>query len=121
MMWLKDLEPLYREADRFDREGLGYDYVPPHPRRLIDYWTVVSGIQGLDTFLTQIPPNVELECLRDQVQYIFLGGTSIVTLSDNVSQIHISIMHDPVIWLGDCTPEVQARWKELEQEVLRMS
>ncbi len=120
MEWLRGLEPLYRESARLDQVGLGY--VPRRPtERLIDCWSVVGGIQGLDTFLTQTPSNLYPEDLKGTVLQLFICKRIVVTLSDKVSQIHLSIMHNPVIWLGDCTPEVKARWKELEQEVLRMS
>lgn len=81
----------------------------------------MRGIQGLDTFLTQTPSKLGGNDLRTHIEFVVLRGATFVLLSDGESHLHIDIAADPVIQLCNATPEVQARWKELEREVLRMS
>lgn len=115
MEWLKDLEPLYQEADRFDREKVR----KPVPDVSV-FWQVLQGIRGLDHFLTQTPSTLT-DYRVFEVHRGFVFGDALFLLSDGASWVRMDVAHDPVLWLEDCTPEVQARWKELEQEVLRMS
>lgn len=119
MEWANGLEPLYRESQRLNH-GCSRR-VEPSISLSIDCWKVVWGIQGLDSFLTQSPSKMDKDHLKDSIQYIFLWGGMFVLLSDGKSRLRVDIAHDPVIRLSYGTPEVQARWKELEQEVLRMS
>jgi hypothetical protein len=111
-MWLRDLEPLYQQAARFDKEMTRTDTLC-----MSEYIQVLRGIRGLDHFLTGFQSALNPFVFYNGVVH----GGGFLDLSDGVSVLHVDIAHDPVLWLGDCTPEVKARWKELEQEVLRMS